>query len=212
MTRPYLLPSRNNISTVLDSFSAMLDITTETFLLQNNLERTQSQILAAAQEHQASFTSLKKSLIEARSEWCDPRMRAASSPRRGHEVDLYDAAVDGLTRLAQHLNGLRDGTRQQLDVFAKEKDAGTKGKSGHGVVEKSTASETLRELLEDMAPPMSALAVSALSTLRFAVTCTIDARSFSSYLVELVYSLPAELKRSLQNHIGKEHTPGQSGL
>ena len=70
----------------------------------------------AVEEHQASFTSLKRNLAEAKSEWLDWRMRSALGSYEGPDDDLYETAVDLLTRLAQHLNGLRDSTRMRLKI------------------------------------------------------------------------------------------------
>jgi hypothetical protein len=83
---------------------------TRTFLLETDVDpESQSKLNRAVEAHQASFTSLKKNLQEANTEWMlDARMRKAT--------DDYEAAVDTLNKLAQHLGGLRSGTRLQLDL------------------------------------------------------------------------------------------------
>ncbi len=107
-----------NMVAVLDSFATLLDMTKQTFLLQETYTPDHKTLRRAVEAHQASFTSLKKNLIEAKSEWSDRRMRAAARTLEGSDQELYDAAIDGLTRLAQHLNGLRDGTRLQFEMVA----------------------------------------------------------------------------------------------
>jgi len=75
------------------------------------------EIQKAAENHQNSFTTLRKNLTEAKSEWVlFPAATETSYPfgisggyLSGRES--YEAAVDCLNRLGQHLNGLRSGTR-----------------------------------------------------------------------------------------------------
>jgi hypothetical protein len=102
----------------LDSFSTLLSLLTGTFLLEDELfHPSQEKISKAVADHQAAFTGLKKNLDEARSErLCDG---AAARSRSG---DLYEDAVDSLTRLAQHLNGLRSGTSLQYDLARAHRD------------------------------------------------------------------------------------------
>ncbi|KAG8850393.1 hypothetical protein FRB96_000457 [Tulasnella sp. 330] len=211
---------QSNMSTVLDSFSTLLRMTTQTFLLEdNNTKYTRDQLMRATQEHQASFTSLKSNLIEARSEWLDRRMNAPSSQSRfGDDVDLYDAVVSGLTRLAQHLNGLRDGAKQQRDLLVKCGAASgtgvdgrrgrnkSEGSDGGGAVdgkneagEESKAAEVLTTLVDDMASPMSALAhacTDCLNTLSMAFTA--DSPDDSSPSSRIDYAaLTAKIRRAL---------------
>ncbi|KAG9036609.1 hypothetical protein FRB95_008443 [Tulasnella sp. JGI-2019a] len=218
---------QNNMSTVLDSFSTLLRMTTQTFLLEDspsNIRLTREQLVRATQEHQSSFTSLKKNLIEARSEWLDKRMRAPSSKSQyGDDVDLYDAVVSGLTRLAQHLNGLRDGARQQKDLLLKSGDgvgdgkrgrksensddaaAALNGKGGTGVGGgrgETRAAELLTGLVEDMASPMSALSnacTDCLNTLSDAFTeDNFPDNTDSSPSARIDYaSLTANIRRAL---------------
>ncbi|KAG8970045.1 hypothetical protein FRC03_011844 [Tulasnella sp. 419] len=136
---------QNNIIKVLGSFATLLEMTSQTFLLQENYHPRHSRLLRAVEEHQASFTSLKTSLTEAKSEWFDLRIRAACV----NGEDAYDAACDSLTRLAQHLNGLRDGTRLQFEVLAEPGP----GEGPH----QSAAAMSFRHIVEDVDAPMNAL-------------------------------------------------------
>lgn len=117
----------------LDSFSTLLNMITNTFLLEEPLHQpSQEKIQRAAETHQASFTSLKKSLAEARSEAI---FGGPSKPgRMGGRKSLgqaYEDAIDSLNRLGQHLNGLRSGTRLQYDLTKAHLDGKLSTKRGH---------------------------------------------------------------------------------
>jgi hypothetical protein len=103
-----------NMVKSLDSFSTILSLLTSTFLLEESYQPSQEKISKAVAAHQATFTGLKKSLAEAQSE------RLYGSPNAG---DPYEDAVDSLTRLAQHLNGLRSGTSLQYDLVKAHREA-----------------------------------------------------------------------------------------
>jgi hypothetical protein len=84
-------------------------------------------------DHQAAFTGLKKNLAEARSErLCD----GPSADPSGRGGDPYGDAVDSLTRLAQHLNGLRSGTSLQYELAKAHRDGkvAIRRQSTHGHV------------------------------------------------------------------------------
>ncbi|KAH7889008.1 hypothetical protein F5I97DRAFT_1804311 [Phlebopus sp. FC_14] len=102
-----------NMIKTLDSFSTLLQMLTSTFLLEEPLRKpSHEKMQKAVENHQSSFTSLKKNLAEARSEWfgiLDERDSALSK-------QAYGDAVDSLTRLAQHLNGLRGGMKLQYEL------------------------------------------------------------------------------------------------
>lgn len=107
-----------NMTKTLDSFSTILSLLTSTFLLEDeSYQPSQEKISKAVAAHQATFTGLKKSLAEAQSE----RLYAGHNAGRGG--DPYEDAVDSLTRLAQHLNGLRSGTSLQYDLVKAHRDA-----------------------------------------------------------------------------------------
>jgi hypothetical protein len=109
-----------NMVKTLDSFSTLLSLLTSTFLLEDEFyQPSQEKISKAVANHQAAFTGLKKNLAEARSE----RLCGGSGARlSGDRGDPYEDAVDSLTRLAQHLNGLRSGTSLQYDLAKAHKD------------------------------------------------------------------------------------------
>jgi hypothetical protein len=107
-----------NMIKSLDSFSTILSLLTSTFLLEDeSYQPSQEKISKAVAAHQATFTGLKKSLAEAQSE------RLYGGPNAGQGGDPYEDAVDSLTRLAQHLNGLRSGTSLQYDLVKAHRDA-----------------------------------------------------------------------------------------
>jgi hypothetical protein len=105
----------------LDSFSTLLSLLTSTFLLEDeSYLPSQEKISKAVAAHQATFTGLKKNLAEAQSErLCGGPSAAGLS---GSSGDPYEDAVDSLTRLAQHLNGLRSGTSLQYDLVKAHRD------------------------------------------------------------------------------------------
>lgn len=103
---------QDNMTKTLDSFSTLLRMLTNTFLLEEPLHQpSHDKLQKAIQSHQSSFTSLKKNLAEAHSEWFSGGPRGDSTAEQA-----YEDAVDSLNRLAQHLNGLRSGTRLQYDL------------------------------------------------------------------------------------------------
>jgi hypothetical protein len=103
-----------NMIKTLDSFSTLLSLLTSTFLLEDeSYQPSQEKISKAVADHQATFTRLKKSLAEAQSERLCGGPGTSSSRSGG---DPYEDAVDSLTRLAQHLNGLRSGTSHQYEL------------------------------------------------------------------------------------------------
>jgi hypothetical protein len=109
-----------NMIKTLDSFSTLLSLLTGTFLLEDEFyQPSQEKISKAIADHQAAFTGLKKNLAEAQSE------RLCGAPSAGssrNSDDPYEDAVDSLTRLAQHLNGLRSGTSLQYELAKAHRD------------------------------------------------------------------------------------------
>ncbi|KAG9096669.1 hypothetical protein FRC06_008439 [Ceratobasidium sp. 370] len=109
---------QKEMTTTLKSFSTLLQMLTNTFLLDPQTTRKNT-LLRAVEAHQKSFTSLKKVLAEARAEWCDPRIQRTA--------EVYEEAVVGLNRLAQHFGGLRSGTKLQFELIQSRRKA--RGKS-----------------------------------------------------------------------------------
>lgn len=135
----------------------------------------------AVENHQSSFTSLKKNLSEARSEWFHRSESGDGSGSRPENTGgrAYEDAVDSLNRLGQHLNGLRSGTRLQYDLTkagVSRRRTRKRGKSSNrpvGVdrdrsVEDDEETAMLKaaaamfgDLVDDLGPPLKALSVSA---------------------------------------------------
>lgn len=128
----------------------------------------------AVENHQNSFTSLQKNLAEAKSEWAFTRATRETSYPFGVSggnlsgKESYEAAVDCLNRLAQHLNGMRSGTRLQYNLTK----AGTNRHPGHNQpVENDdrnqvsddallqAAAAMFGDLVEELGLPLRALSV-----------------------------------------------------
>ncbi|KAH9839086.1 Fusaric acid resistance protein-like-domain-containing protein [Rhodofomes roseus] len=176
----------------LQSFSTLLEMLTDTFLLEDSLRNlTSDKLQKAAQSHQASFTSLKKHFEEAQSEWLFGGPKKPRGDKTGslHESSgqAYQDAIDCLNRLGQHLNGLRSGTTLQYELIRAEKDGKLVLKNHHpstpsGTVPDSESSATVREdddaamlqaaaamfgdLIDDLGPPLKALSTACITTLK----------------------------------------------
>ena len=108
---------QGSISKSLQSFSTLLDLLTSTFLLEKNVVKdSHLSLKAAVKAHAAAFKTLKTDLAEAKNE------RVIDGRVRGQKLELYDAAVGSLTRLAQHLASLRGGTRLQEGLIRAAKE------------------------------------------------------------------------------------------
>ncbi|KAI0630649.1 Fusaric acid resistance protein-like-domain-containing protein [Trametes polyzona] len=110
---------QNNMTQTLDSFSTLLGMLTQTFLLEEPHGFTTDKLQRAVANHQSSFTSLKKSLDEARTErfFGGPGPVGNQAQLRGSSGQAYQDAVDSLNRLGQHLNGLRSGISLQQEII-----------------------------------------------------------------------------------------------
>jgi hypothetical protein len=165
-----------NMTKTLDSFSTLLGLLTNAFLLEEGLQKpSHERLMKAVANHQSSFTSLKKNLKEAQSEW----VKGSSGVPGGGLGSAYEDAVDSMNRLAQHLNGLRGGTRLQYDLTKagvvghskKAANGNGKQKAEHVsiVVEDEAtamlkaAAEMFGDLVDDLGPPLKALSVCASS-------------------------------------------------
>ena len=115
---------QRDITTSLESYATLLDMLVRTFLLDPQSRRGvgKTKLQRAVEAHQKGFTSLKTNLDEARSEWAlnppDPPLKGRRVTQRRQTSALYGEAVDSLTRLGQHLAGLRGGTRLQIELSA----------------------------------------------------------------------------------------------
>ncbi|KAI9067926.1 hypothetical protein FKP32DRAFT_1562778 [Trametes sanguinea] len=110
---------QNNMTQTLDSFSTLLGMLTQTFLLEEPHGFSAEKLQRAVSNHQSSFTGLKKSLDEARSErfFGGPGRVGDEAQLRGSSGQAYQDAVDSLNRLGQHLNGLRSGISLQHEII-----------------------------------------------------------------------------------------------
>lgn len=179
-----------SMTKTLDSFSTLLPMITSIFLLQDDegtgtLATDLNRIQHAVENHQNSFTGLRKSLREAKSEWMlthTPWEESHDSGSRTNEMfpmisgkESYEDSVDCLNRLAQHLNGLRSSTRLQHDITKAgiKNYPGNRGKGKaadpediHTAESEANALEAAAamfgELVDELGPPMKALSVSSI--------------------------------------------------
>lgn len=132
-------------------------------------------IQRAVENHQNSFTSLRKNLTEAKSEWVLTRAATETSYPFGISGgnlsgrESYEAAVDCLNRLGQHLNGLRSGTRLQYDLTkarikyhpgknqAVGNDSEVSDDDGPALLQAAAA--MFGDLMEELGSPLRALSV-----------------------------------------------------
>ncbi|EJD47000.1 hypothetical protein AURDEDRAFT_184209 [Auricularia subglabra TFB-10046 SS5] len=141
---------QGNITKTLDSFATILNILTDSFLLREG-SGPRAHLSRAVEAHQASFTTLKKNLAEAKTEWlADSRMRDAAP--------MYDDAVDSLNRLAQHLGGLRSGITQQSEL--------TRSAEEHGEEAAKELADDFAELVDDLDGPLTALSAACIQALK----------------------------------------------
>ncbi|KAG8745216.1 hypothetical protein FRC10_008528 [Ceratobasidium sp. 414] len=166
---------QKEMTTTLKSFSTLLQMLTNTFLLDPQITR-KGTLLRAVEAHQKSFTSLKKVLAEARAEWCDPRIQRTA--------EVYEEAVLGLNRLAQHFGGLRSGTKLQFELIQSRRKARGKSRedpNGKGVEDGKKANDDpsndedevllkaaeamFGSLVDDVGAPMKALSSSCVASL-----------------------------------------------
>ncbi|KAJ9120974.1 hypothetical protein QFC24_004954 [Naganishia onofrii] len=119
---------QTSIATTLDSFSTLFRLLNATFLLDRPPnDASYASLQTAAQSHSAAFTQLKADLAEAQHErLLDRRINAKQRER-------YAAVTDSLTRLAQHLTGMRGGTGLQSDLLRGSKQ---------GILEVNSASSS----------------------------------------------------------------------
>ena len=164
-----------NVTKTLDSFSTVLSMVTGTFLLEGGAHSKNLEM--ALENHQNSFTSLKKSLNEARTEWVrrGDAAQCTSSWTESSGKRAYEDAVDSLNRLGQHLNGLRSGTKLQYDltragVFSgrsrKDKravpielDLGCSFDDDEETAMLKAAAAMFGDIVDDLGPPLKALSV-----------------------------------------------------
>ncbi|KAG6812597.1 hypothetical protein H0H92_001948 [Tricholoma furcatifolium] len=167
---------QTNMTTTLDSFSTVLSMLTNTFLLEGGVHKKahRDKMQRAVEDHQSSFTSLKKSLFEARTEWFLRGDPAGALPEDTGKW-AYEDAIDSLNRLGQHLNGLRSGTRLQYELTKSgvvqsrgkkrgknlnrpaDQDLSTSTDDVEEVAMLKAAALMFGDLVDDLGPPLKAL-------------------------------------------------------
>lgn len=159
-----------NMVKTLDSFSTVLSMLTKLFLLEDDT-RDVGKLQRAVENHQNSFTSLKKDLGEAQSEWMYRDFNFdndAAAGSKGNSILRnefashrgYEDAVTSMNRLAQHLNGLRSGTSLQHEL-TKAEVGGQPGKARAVDDDESAildaAADMFGDLVDELGPPLKAL-------------------------------------------------------
>ncbi|KAI0708907.1 Fusaric acid resistance protein-like-domain-containing protein [Cerioporus squamosus] len=176
---------QSNMTLTLDSFATLLGMLTQTFLLEEPHGFSSDKLQRAVTNHQASFTSLKKSLVEAQSErlFGGPGKVGEGAQLRGSSGQSYVDAIDSLNRLGQHLNGLRSGISLQYQLIKGHREgkvilkhraaehqsssmANGKGKDVSEQNGKPPAATVFGDLVDDLAPPLKALSTTCISTLK----------------------------------------------
>lgn len=160
-----------SMTKTLDSFSTLLPMLTRVFLLENETSfgMDMNEIQRAVENHQNSFTTLKKNLREAKSEWIlsrilggEPEAYGMGSGHSGKQA--YEDAVDSLNRLAQHLNGLRSGTRLQHELMNASSKRQASGEASESELDEDNArleaaAAMFSNLVDELGPPLKALSV-----------------------------------------------------
>ncbi|KDE08074.1 hypothetical protein MVLG_01774 [Microbotryum lychnidis-dioicae p1A1 Lamole] len=161
---------QGDLNKTLASFSTLLDMLTKTFLLDDDITTRPVDLVRAVDQHQASFTTLKSSVAQAKFETFDARMSATTAS--------YDEVVRIMTRLAQGLTGMRAGCTLQYDlikaradgilVFGKDAPEASipKTEEAKGLMEELVVFEKFKERVRPSLETLSSLSCSALSLLR----------------------------------------------
>lgn len=147
-----ILSYRNDVANSLSSCATLVKMFTRTFLLEEDLHSRHAQVLKAVKDHEATFTSLKKTRNEVRSEWWNSNIQRSSTS--------YDSLVDSLTRLAQHVSGLRSGLNLQRELAMKLGGYTRMSINVRDDFEVAAVQRAFGDMLDDLTPPMDALAVS----------------------------------------------------
>ncbi|KAF1805425.1 Fusaric acid resistance protein-like-domain-containing protein [Mucor lusitanicus] len=106
---------KQDFEATLMSYKVLLKLLTKTFLLDDDLPefKANNSLKTAIDSHRASFTSLQKSLAEAKLEviWND-EIRGCTRE--------YDAVVKSMQRLAQSVGGLRSSCGLQFELMQQD--------------------------------------------------------------------------------------------
>jgi hypothetical protein len=142
----------------LESFSTLLEVLTHTFLLDADVYPKPQKLQSAVQAHQSTFTTMKRNLSEAKSEWL----------LSGRHTSAYDDAVISMQRLAQHLGGMRGGTTLQAQIIKsniaklrsqRDPDGRLSGDSADERAFSNEAIDSFSAMVDDLGPPVQGLSV-----------------------------------------------------
>ncbi|GAA5911771.1 hypothetical protein JCM8208_005592 [Rhodotorula glutinis] len=206
-----------DLNNTLASFSTLLDMLTKTFLLDTDISTRPETLKKAIDAHQASFTTLKASLSQAKYEVFDSRMAGTSSS--------YDQVVASMTRLAQGLTGMRAGCTLQWELLRAREEGRLEGsEEGGDELSDVKKAELLDEMVvlerfrERVGPSLQQLSTISKQSLSFLRTSFIRTKAGSTARAELrrndpetalsadeLLTLQSELEQSL--HLFKrEHS------
>ncbi|CAG8489273.1 22712_t:CDS:2 [Racocetra persica] len=148
----------NEIGKTLDSFRLLLKLLTKTFLV-DDINYTDKSVQSAIESYRGTFTSLREILRQASLEIHNGNMQ--------QKIHLYEEVVESLTRLAQHLGGLRSCCGLQWEIIkdSKDKDKDKTSNNKPGENEESCNLKVLLELIRHVGPPMKSLAYTCKQTL-----------------------------------------------
>ncbi|GAA5929392.1 hypothetical protein JCM3775_002329 [Rhodotorula graminis] len=206
-----------DLNNTLSSFSTLLDMLTKTFLLDTDFSTSPETLKKAIDAHQASFTTLKASLSQAKFEVFDSRMAGTSTS--------YDQVVASMTRLAQGLTGMRAGCALQWELLRARDEGRLDGSEvGGEAVSDDKRAELLDEMVvlerfrERVGPSLQQLSTISKQSLSFLRTSFIRTKAGSNARAELrrddpetalsadeLLTLQSELEQSL-NLFKREHS------
>ncbi|KIJ39387.1 hypothetical protein M422DRAFT_257704 [Sphaerobolus stellatus SS14] len=171
---------QSSTTTSLSSFSTLLTTLTRTFLLDPDFHPKQSKLLKAVEDHQETFTNLKRDLEEAHSEWLGMSLVSIAilcgigSRRKAEKGEAYDDAVDcgadeeefwmRTSRKVTEERGKgkgNEGGRSRSSERERERESEQEEKDAT----LEAAASMFGDLVDDLGPPMSALATACTTTL-----------------------------------------------
>ncbi|KAM0753945.1 hypothetical protein T439DRAFT_378053 [Meredithblackwellia eburnea MCA 4105] len=172
-----------DLNKTLNSFSTLLEMLTKTFLLDEDITTRPESLKKAIDAHQASFTTLKSSLSQAKYEILDSRIR--------HSTVAYDQVVETMTRLAQGLTGMRSGCMLQYDLMNAKNEGRLDDAMVDGMGEEDAADRLLDELAvlqqfrERVGPSLKALAWTSKRSLALLRTSFVNTKAGAGTLAAL---------------------------